>query len=112
MNPAQTISDAKDQLLADIYTDRAYVEVWKKSSKLEQILLREIANKAEGLFSEKSRHCFATNLGIPVLTVPAIQSSLRVLQRKNLIGKLPERAGYFIDDPNFNRWLQHTELIE
>ncbi len=109
LNPEQTISEAKNQLLADVYNDRAYVDVWEKSSKLEQMLLREIANGAEGLFSEKSRHCFATNLGVQALTVPSIQSSLRVLQRKNLIGRLPERAGYFIDDPNFKSWLQQLE---
>lgn len=107
LNPDQTISEAKDRLLADLFNDRAYVEIWDKSSKLAQILLREIANGAEGLFSEKSRRCFANSLGVPLLTVPSIQSALRMLQRKNLIGKQPNHAGYYIDDPNFKSWLGH-----
>lgn len=109
LNPGQTISEAKESLLSDVFNDRAYIEVWAKSSKLEQIVLREIANGAEGLFSEKSRIFLATCLGVPRLTVTSIQSTLRVLQRKNLIGRLPERAGYYIDDPNFKSWLKQME---
>ncbi len=109
LNPNLTILEAKEQLLSDIFNDRAFVEIWNSSSKLEQLLLKEIANGAEGIFSEKQRIIFAKNLGVPKLTVPSVQSSIRVLQRKNLIGKLPERSGYYIDDPNFNSWLKHIE---
>ena len=109
LNPSLTIIEAKNQLLADIVNDRAFVEIWENSSNLEHILLKEIAHGAEALFSEKQRIVFAKNLGVPELTVPAVQSAIRVLQRKNLIGKLPERSSYYIDDPNFKSWLQHLE---
>lgn len=109
LNPNLSILEAKEQLLADIFNDRAFVAIWNNSSTLEQLLLKEIASGAERVFSEKQRIIFAKNLGVPELTVPSVQSSIRVLQRKNLIGKLPERSGYYIDDPNFNSWLKHFE---
>ena len=62
LNPNLTISEAKEQLLGDIFNDRAYVEIWKHSSKLEQDLLKEIARGAEAIFSEKQRIIFARNL--------------------------------------------------
>jgi uncharacterized protein len=109
LNPNITISEAKEQLLGDVFNDRAFAEIWENSSKLEQILLKEIADGTEAIFSEKQRTIFAKKLGVPNLAVPSVQSSIRVLQRKNLIGKLPDRSSYFIDDPNFKSWLQHIE---
>ena len=106
LNPNQSIVEAKESLLADLSDDRAYVGVWGESSVLEQLLLREVANGPGGLFSENRRLTFAKTLGVPTITVPSVQSALRVLLRKYLVGKLPDRAGYFIDDPNFKSWLQ------
>ncbi len=105
LNPNLTITEAKSQLVADIFSDRGFVEIWEHSSKLEQLLLREIANGIESLFSEKTRDILAQKLGIDAIAVPAVQSAIRVLQRKSLVGKLPDRTGYFIDDPNFKSWL-------
>ncbi len=109
LNPNQTMSETKKQLLADIFNDRAYIEMLENSSKLGQMLLKEIANGVESFFSEQQRGYFAKRLGVPELTVPSIQSALRVLQRKNLIGKRQECTGYFIDDPNLKSWLQNLE---
>lgn len=109
LNPSLTISEAKEELLSDIFNDRAFVEIWEKSSKLDQLLLKEIAKGTEAIFSEKQRIIFARNLGVPELAVSSVQSSIRVLQRKNIIGKLPERSGYYVEDPNFKSWLQHIE---
>lgn len=106
LNPKQTITEAKEQLLADVFNDRAFVEIWENSSKLEQLLLQEIAKGTEALFSEKTRNMLAKQLGVDVLAVPSVQSALRVLQRKILVGKHPERSSYFIDDPNFKSWLE------
>ncbi|MFI4918354.1 MAG: hypothetical protein ACHP65_02240 [Legionellales bacterium] len=109
LNPNLSITTAKEQLLNDIFNDRAYIEVWDKASKLEQMLLNEIALGTESLFSEANRQQFAKRLGIKVLAVSSTQSALRVLQRKLLVGRSPDRAGYFIDDPNFKRWLLNNE---
>lgn len=105
LNPDISILTAKEQLLNDVFNDRAYIELWDKASKLEQMLLNEIAQGTESLFSEMNRQKFAKRLGIEELAVSSTQSALRVLQRKLLIGRSPDRSGYFIDDPNFNRWL-------
>ena len=109
LNPNVNIITAKEQLLNDVFNDRAYVEIWDKVSKLEQMLLNEIAQGTESLFSESNRQKFANRLGVQGLAVSSIQSALRVLQRKLLIGRSPDRAGYFIDDPNFKRWLLNHE---
>lgn len=72
---------------------------------LEKLLLLEIANNGESFFSEDYRNKMAKELGIKSLTASTIQSSLKTLQRKELIGKFSERSTYFIDDPNFKAWL-------
>lgn len=107
LNPNLTVTEAKEQILSDLVSDRAYVDVWDSTSKLEQLLLREIASESDGLFSEKNRIDFAKHLGIHHLTVSSIQSALRSLQRKGLIGRSPEYRRYFVDDPNFMSWLRH-----
>lgn len=105
--PNQTISETKNQLLADIYNDRTFVETWENASTLEKLLLREIANESTGLFSEPVRVNLAKQLGVETLGVPTVQSALRTLQKKLLVGRSPEKQSYFIDDPNFKEWLQH-----
>lgn len=95
--------------MSDIFNDRAFVEIWESSSRLEQILLKEIADGHCQFFSESQRTYFSQLLGVPKLSVPSIQSAIRGLQRKNLIGKLPGRGEYFIDDPNFKNWLQNMD---
>ena len=107
--PDQTIAAAKTQLLSDIYNDRTFVEIWEKATALERLLLDAIAHDVVELFSEETRTIFAKKLGLKMVGVPAIQSALRTLQKKLLVGKLPERASYYIDDPNFNRWLLSIE---
>lgn len=106
LNPQADIMETKKRLMTEIFNDRAFVELWEGSNKLEQLLLREIAEETNTLlFSEKIRQNFAKKLGIDNLAVPSVQSALRVLQKKGLVGKLPDRGEYFIDDPNFKTWL-------
>ncbi len=106
LNPQADIMETKKRLMTEIFSDRAFVELWGSSSKLEQLLLREIAQQKNSfLFSEKVRQKLANKLGIDNLAVPSVQSALRVLQKKSLIGKLPDRGEYFIDDPNFKTWI-------
>lgn len=103
--PEQSIATAKNQLLADIYNDRTFVEIWEHASILEKLLLQEIAQGVSGLFSESKRKILAKQLGVETLNVSSIQSALRTLQKKLLVGRSPEQQHYFIDDPNFKNWL-------
>jgi hypothetical protein len=106
LNPTLTIEATKKQLVAEIFTDRAFVDSWEQCSMLERLLLREISIGASQLFSIDTRNRFAKLLGVNQhLPVPSVQSALRVLQRKGLISRFPDQAGYFIDDPNFKNWL-------
>lgn len=109
LNPNEDIDETKEKLMSDIFNDRAFVEIWEGSSRLEQLLLKEIAGGNDQIFSDRKRTHFSQILGVPKLSVPSIQSAIRGLQRKNLIGKLPERGEYFIDDPNFKNWLQNMD---
>lgn|SRR3990167_519055 len=106
--PNQTISETKNQLLKDIYNDRTFVETWENASALEKLLLQAISKETTALFSEATREILAKQLGVEKLEVSSVQSALRTLQKKLLIGRLPEQAGYFIDDPNFKNWLQNS----
>ncbi len=106
LNPDIALEQAKQQLLNEVFNDRAFIEIWTQCSDLEHLLLIEIStNTSAALFSHTTRAQLAQTLGIGTLEVPTVQSALRVLQRKGLIGKNPEGGGYFIDDPNFKNWL-------
>lgn len=73
------------------------------------MLLNEIAQEKNSLFSTETRNRLAKQLGIPELSVPSTQSAIRVLQRRGLIGEQVDRAIYFIEDPNFKTWLLQEE---
>lgn len=103
--PELTLVEAKDQLLSEVFKGRAFADNWESCSVLERSLLQEISNGNVNLFSADVRDKLAKILGIQMLAVPAVQSAIRTLQRKNLIGRAPERGGYFIEDPNFKEWL-------
>ena len=106
LNPNMPIKQAKTELLADILNDRAFEQMWDNCSPLEQFVLQELANDAVAIFSEKTRSEFSKKLEIPELSVPKMQSAMRSLSRKLLIGRSPVRGQYFIDDPNFKSWIQ------
>jgi uncharacterized protein len=107
LNPNLSIKEIKDQLLEELVTDRKFSEHWEQSSALEQLLLIEISKESKGFFSEALRDSFAKQLGIAILEVSSVQSALRVLDRKELIGNANDKSGYFIEDPNFESWLVH-----
>lgn len=109
LNPTLTIEEAKNLLLADVFEGRAFAEKWDHCSALEKTLLKDIANDRHELFSTESRKRFSTNLGIADLTASSVQSVLKALQRKELIGQSTERGNYYVDDPNFKRWIQQRD---
>ena len=106
LNPSLSLVKAKNELMSQIFTDREFIEIWDQCSILERLLLAEISNNVNGLFSAEVREKFAKKLGLNEIAVSSIQSAIRVLQRKNLIGRLPEKRGYAIDDPNFKNWIK------
>ena len=63
------------------------------------------------LFGETKRAQLAKQLGIDTLPVSTLQSSVRSLQRKNIVVSSPERGTYYIDDPNFKNWIERI-IIE
>lgn len=58
------------------------------------------------------RQQLANKIGIDNLPVSTVQSAIHSLQRQHIIGSLPERGGYHIDDPNFQRWIQRTVKVD
>ncbi len=107
LNPSLTIDEAKNELNAEIFGNREFKEHWESLSVMEQLILKEIAGGAEHLFSVDSRFRFASKIGLPALSAPGLQAVIKKLLRKGMIGKAEDRAGYFIDDPNFKNWLLH-----
>lgn len=105
LNPNLSLEESKNQLMSQIFDDRAFVEVWDQLSALERLLLNEISRGESTPFSAESREKFAKQLGVVELPVSGVQSALRVLQRKGLIGRFSDQRGYFIDDLNFKNWL-------
>src|SRR5205814_9838633 len=97
----------KKQLLQDLVEDREYAMVWENSTVLERLLIKAIVNSEAELFSQEKRSDLAKQMGIEELPVSTLQSAIRSLQRKNIIGSLPDRGSYYIDDPNFKSWIEH-----
>ena len=108
LNPELDLTTAKNQLLAEVFNGRAFANSWEICSILERLLLQEISKGNTSLFSIEVRNQLAKLLGIQSLAVSTVQSAIRTLRRKNLIGRFPERSGYFIEDPNFKEWLLQT----
>ncbi len=106
--PDLTLQQAKKQLLQDLAADREYVMIWENSSILERLLLKAIVMGEAELFSIDKRTALAQQMGIDILPVSTLQSTLRSLQRKKIIGSLPERGIYYIDDPNFKSWIEQS----
>jgi hypothetical protein len=109
LQPTLSIKDAKKALLSEVSDARAYREIWNDCSPLEKLIIKTIAHEEDALYSEYSRGIFATQLGIPELTVARVQSALRSLHTKGLIGKEEGHGQYYIDDPNFKRWVLEQE---
>lgn len=110
LNPELSLVDAKNQLLAEIFSDRSFVDNWENCSILERLLLLEIISEKHALFSQETRDRLAKEIGITDLSVPSTQSAVRVLQRKGLIGQQVDRGIYCIEDPNFKSWLLQNIL--
>ena len=105
LHPDLTPLQAKQQLLQDLAEDREYAPSWENASMLERLLLKAITHNEKELFSENKRGKLAKQMGIDTLPVSTVQSAMRSLQRKNIIGSSPERGGYYIDDPSFKQWI-------
>lgn len=110
LNPDLNIDIACDQLLADIYSDRTYDETWNGCTLLARLLLTEISVGIDSIFSEQSRNKLSKILGTQQVSASMLQSAVRQLERKGLIGRMPDKNGeYYIDDPNFKHWLLHKD---
>ncbi len=108
--PDLTMQQAKKQLLQSLAEDREYVMIWENSSILERLLLRAIIMREAELFSIDTRTALAQQMGIDTLAVSTVQSAIRSLKRREIIGCLPERGIYDIDDPNFKSWIEHSVI--
>ena len=64
-------------------------------------------HQAGSFFSADVRLTIAKQLGINAIGVSSIQSAIRTLLKKGFIGRSMKRGAYFIDDPNFKKWLEH-----
>ncbi len=105
LNPNLKPSQAKELLLSELIEDREYIIKWKECNELEKKLLSLIADKQREIFKEDTRRMIAHELLIDQLPVSRLQSSIRTLIKRGVIGKSPEHGKYFIDDPNFGKWI-------
>ncbi len=106
LQPNLTIQQAAAELLDDVSNDRAFDSTWNILTHLEQLILQEIVNGNQKLYSQEVRIRLSELIGLPKIPVSSIQAALRKLVRNNVIGQVPEEGKYFIDDPNFQDWIQ------
>lgn len=106
--PDLSPEQAKEKLLQEIIEDREYATAWDERSILERLLLKAIIIDEKEFFSKAMRDKLAQYMGLEDLPVSTVQSAIRTLQRRNIIGSLPEKGTYYIDDPNFKSWLERV----
>lgn len=105
LSPTLSIEEACDELLDDTYNDRDYDAKFSACSELEQSLLFLIAEGTEKLYTKEAREKLTGKKSVDLVTIPAIQSAIRSLKRKLIIGSHPQRGKYFIDDTIFQNWI-------
>lgn len=110
LNPGLSLEEAKHQLVTEVTDARLYADAWNACTALEQLLLIEIAAHATQMYGNETRTRLAASLGVSELPVSAVQSALRTLQKKELVGRHPDRGGYFLDDPNFKAWMLQEKI--
>lgn len=106
LHPNFSLRQLKKQMMDALSEDREYVSTWCDASILEQLILQSIVQGESALFSESKRIQLAEQMGLDSLTVSNIQSAIRSLQRRKIIGNSLGRGEYFIDDPNFQKWIE------
>jgi hypothetical protein len=111
LQPNLSISTAKTQLLQELFDSRAFTHLWGKCSLLERLLLKKISANISTLFSQEIRAELSRILGTEQLSTSTIQSAIRTLQRKHLIGRHADRGSYYVEDPNLKNWLLEQPLI-
>lgn len=109
LNPHLTMQEAKKELMHNLVEDREFGMMWENRTALERLLLKAIIKGEQELFSQEIRTRLAKQMGIEKLSVSTLQSAIRTLQRKNIIGSLLQRGTYYIDDPNFKSWIERTQ---
>jgi uncharacterized protein len=109
LNPELMIKKATNELLTHIYDEREFVKNWNACSPLGRLILEEIASGNKILFSNDVRKKFAKQLNVSQIAISSIQSTVRTLQKRKIIGKAGERASYYIDDPNYKDWLEQMQ---
>ena len=109
LTPNLSIAQACEELLDDTYNDRNYDTKFSACSRLDQALLILIEKGSEQLYTEEVREILAEKIGVESVTIHAIQSAVRSLKRKLIIGNQPQRGKYFIDDTTFQNWVLETD---
>lgn len=114
LNPHLSLEEAKKQLLDQTFSDRHFIALWNECSALEKCILDEVSVGERSLFSQEMRQRFAKNLGLEAVEVPVstIQSAQRSLEKRGLIVRKPEQAGYSIEDLNFKSWVLSIQPVK
>jgi len=105
LHPDLTIDQAKNELLEELTQDREFEIQWDEFSHLEKLILNEIAVNNQKYYSLEMRDKLAKSLGVEMVSVSTIQTVLRKLNKKCIVGHDIENNAYFIDDPNFKEWI-------
>ena len=107
LNPALDLETAADALAADLAEQRDFGSLWQSLTPLDRALLTHLAGGDTGLFSEELRSLIGKELGgVPPLSVNAMQTAIRRLQRRGLATRQSTRGSYVLEDPNLAAWIR------
>lgn len=109
--PDLTIEQACQQIQHELIDVHDFKLLWQSFSMFEQLLIQHIAAGQGKLFSQSVRQEIAQQLGMKVISVSTVQSALRSLLRRQIVGRGLKLGEYFVEDAGLVSWLV-DELAE
>ncbi|GGP28249.1 ATP-binding protein [Silvimonas amylolytica] len=99
LNPERAPAEALQLQLARLQRHRVAVLSWEEMSRLDRLLLTEVAKGTRQFYGEVLREYLAAQTGAARVTTSQVQSSLKKLMRNRVLGQESD-GRYLIIDPH------------
>ncbi|WP_439294829.1 ATP-binding protein [Lonepinella sp. BR2882] len=109
INPALSLEKATQIRLEQMQENGNFTAQWRELTAIEQFTLLAIAKGQSAVYGADFREQMAEILGVEEIKVSTMQSTIRKLQRKDLISKTSHGVLH-INSPLLHTWL--TENVE
>ncbi|NEN76133.1 ATP-binding protein [Pelistega sp. NLN82] len=108
ITPTLTLEKALESRIEALGQQYAEKDIWSQLKPLEQLLLKDIAYQTSlSIYSKQIQEKYARLLGVDVLSASSIQSSLKRLERSDIITQV-QRKQWQINSPLLQTWIREN----